>query len=77
MWYAGVLSSNMSSLQTSGLAHCVSGPDFSEPQNHQSSNGSGYPDIPIAEATGPALRSGSPARRTLTISPRDMVTMAK
>ena len=77
MFAAGVSTRAMSSLQSSGPAQDVSGPGVLEPQNHQFSNGRGYEEIPIAEPTEPTLSRGSPARRTLTISPREMVTIAK
>ena len=47
------------------------------PQNHQFSNGCAYLEIPIDEPQEPALRRGSPISRTRTISPSEMVTMAK
>ena len=47
------------------------------PQNHQLCSGRAYLEMPIEEPQDPALSNGSPISRTLTISPRDIVTIAK
>ena len=47
------------------------------PLSHQFSNGLEYCDIPIAEVTVPARSRGSAWRDIRSISPSEIVTMAK
>jgi hypothetical protein len=44
---------------------------------HQSSKGREYCDMPIAEVTVPARSSGSACKEILSISPSEIVTIAK